>query len=109
MKKYSILDKDIQTDSFNIRANYEYIEIKSGITRRTVQTLAGYTVTNKAIVKIREFKNIGNIIDDSVLAGGDLTRVDNISFDIEDTTEFAIQARALAVKMPFPRLNNMLI
>jgi len=98
LEKYSILDKDIQTDSFNIRANYEYLEIKSGNSTKSVRELVGYTVTNKAIVKIRELEDIGNIIDDTILAGGDSTRVDNINFNIDDTTAFGDQARGLAVK-----------
>ena len=93
-----LLDKDIQTDSFNIRANYEYVDIKSDISKRTVQNLVGYTVTNNVVIKIRELQDVGNIIDDTVLSGGDSTRVDNISFDIEDTAEFGDQARGLAAK-----------
>ena len=108
LKKYSILDRDIQTQSFNIRSNYEYVEIKSGISTRTIQKLIGYTVTNKVIIKIRKLTDIGVIIDDTVLSGGDLTRVDNITFDIEDTTVFQDQARVIAVQNAdlHKKLNN---
>jgi uncharacterized protein YggE len=48
-------------------------------------------------VKVREIEKAGEVIDAVVAAGGDLTRVNNVSFDIEDKTPYYEQARTIAM------------
>ena len=48
-------------------------------------------------MKIRDLAAIGIIIDDVALAGGDLTRINGISFTVEDPSLYMTQARELAV------------
>ena len=92
LKDNGIADKDIQTQQFSIQPVTQYIEDQ----QRTIIT--GYRVTNIVIAKIRQLDKAGTIIDAVATAGGNLTRVDNISFSIEDPTPYYDQARADAIK-----------
>ena len=89
VKAHGLTDADIQTRSFNIWPRYDYIE-------RT-QVLAGYTVSNTASIKIRDLDDVGPIIDDVANAGGDATRINGISFTVEDPEPFMQDLRAAAV------------
>ena len=98
VKAHGIEDSDVQTQSFNIWPRYEYPEEISGGVRTNRQVLVGYTVSNTAIVKIRDVNAVGTIIDDAAEAGGDATRINNVSFSIEDPKPFTTQLREDAVK-----------
>ena len=90
VKARGLTDADIQTSSFNIWPRYDYVE--------GVQTLAGYRVSNTATIKMHDLDNVGDIIDDVAEAGGDATRIDGISFTVEDPTPFMADLREAAVK-----------
>jgi uncharacterized protein YggE len=47
--------------------------------------------------KIRDIDNAGSIIDAVVKAGGDLTRIDSISFSIDDPSAYFGEAREKAM------------
>ena len=49
------------------------------------------------VAKIREIAKTGSIIDVVAKAGGDFTRIDNISFSIEDPSPYRNQARDKAM------------
>ncbi len=98
VKAHGIEDSDMQTQSFNIWPRYEYPEEISGGVRTNRQVLVGYTVSNTAIVKIRDVDAVGTIIDDVAEAGGEATRINNIRFSIEDPKPFTTQLREDAVK-----------
>ncbi|MEE8473090.1 MAG: SIMPL domain-containing protein, partial [Dehalococcoidia bacterium] len=59
--------------------------------------ITGYRVTNRVVAKIRKIGDVGVTIEAVATAGGDLTRVDSVSFTIDDPTPFNAQARELAV------------
>jgi uncharacterized protein YggE len=83
-------DNDISTSYFNIQPQYQYFERE--------QTLTGYRVTNTLTVEIRDLDLVGPVIDGAVEAGGNATRINNVSFTIEDGRALAEQARTLAVQ-----------
>lgn len=87
-----IEEKDIRTQFFNIQPEYTYNELE----RR--QEITGYRVTNTVNVKVRDLEAMGSLIDEVATAGGDLTRINSIRFTVEDTQQFAFQAREAAVK-----------
>ena len=87
-----IAEKDIRTRFFNIQPEYTYNELE----RR--QEIVGYRVTNTVNVKVRDLEAMGTLIDQVATAGGDLTRINSIRFTVEDTQQFASQAREAAVK-----------
>ena len=62
------------------------------------RVILGYDVTNQLTVKVRDVSSIGDIIDGTTEAGGDLTRFQGVSFTIEDTNALQDQARTAAVE-----------
>ena len=87
-----IKEKDIQTYRFSIQPVRRW-------DRQTEQEiLVGYRVSNMVLARIREIGKAGGIIDAVVEVGGDLVRIDSISFDIDDLTPFYEEARGEAVK-----------
>jgi uncharacterized protein YggE len=83
--------KDIQTQSFNIQQTTRY----DNNTQKTVVT--GYQVSNIVSAKIRTIDKVGPIIDAVAAAGGDLTRVNGVSFSVDQPDQYYSQARQLAV------------
>ena len=92
LRSNGVADKDIQTQQFSITSVTQYIEDQ----QRTIIT--GYRVTNVVITKIRQLGKAGTTIDAVAAAGGNLTRIDNISFSIDDPTPYYEEARANAIK-----------
>ncbi|HEY50271.1 MAG TPA: SIMPL domain-containing protein [Dehalococcoidia bacterium] len=84
-------EKDIQTQYFNIQRVTRWDE------REGREVVIGYRVTNMVMVKIREMGKVGAIIDAVATAGGDLTRIDGISFTVDDPSAYLDQARAKAM------------
>lgn len=97
VNEHGLEDEDVQTQSFNIWPEYVYPEIGSGEIRGRQPVLVGYTVRNTAVIKIRDIDAVGTIIDDVAEAGGDATRIEGISFSIEDPEPFMAQLREEAV------------
>ncbi|MBI4299690.1 MAG: SIMPL domain-containing protein [Chloroflexi bacterium] len=90
LKVNGVADKDIKTQQLSIYP-YENRGPNGAITEK------GYQVTNIVSAKIRDVQKAGLIVDAVTAAGGDLTRLDGISFTIEAPTQFQNQAREKAV------------
>ena len=84
-------EDDIRTARFSINPRYEYL-------RDGEQELLGFQVTNTLNVTLRDLNATGDIVDRAVTAGGDLTRVQSVSFQIEDMTALEEEARVLAIQ-----------
>jgi hypothetical protein len=81
--------KDIQTQRFNV---YPYSERNiKGVEEK------GFQVSNVVVAKIRKIDDVAEIIDAVVLAGGDLTRVESLTFTVDDPSPFEAQAREKAM------------
>ena len=98
LASHEVEDRDIQTRFFNISPRYEYPEVLESGVRIRRQVLVGYNVNNSAVVKIRDLDTVGTIIDDVATAGGDATRINGISFTIEDPRPLMTQLREQAVQ-----------
>ena len=83
--------KDIQTQYFNIHRVTRWDSDKQQ------EIVIGYRVTNIVTAKIRDMDKIGSIIDAVAVAGGDLTRIDNVAFSVEDPAEYQQEAREKAI------------
>ena len=81
--------KDIQTGYFYVTQRLNYSSYESNI--------IGYTVTNMLTVKIRDVNKTGDIINSAVAAAGDIVRISNLSFSVEDPSGVYKQAREKAV------------
>jgi uncharacterized protein YggE len=86
-----IASKDIQTSYFSVQVVTRY----NPDTQQNETT--GYMVTNLVVVKIRNITNVGPIVDSVVAAGGDLTRINDLSFTVEDPTPYQTEARNQAM------------
>jgi uncharacterized protein YggE len=86
-----VAEKDIQTQYFSIRRITKWDRVKEE------EVVTGYRVTNMVTAKIRDIDKAGSIIDAVAKAGGDLTRIDNISFSVDDPSEYYEEARQKAM------------
>ena len=94
----NIDDNDIQTTNFSIYPIYEYPEIITPGKNTRTQTLVGYRVNNSISVKIRNIESTGTVIDEVTNVGENAIRINNISFDRENTDEFINELRKQAVE-----------
>ena len=94
VKAHGLSAAVIRTTSFNIRPEYHYEEIVeedgSYVSKRK---LVGYVVSNFASIKVRDLDAVGPVIDDVAEAGGDLARINGISFTVEDPKPFMEELR----------------
>jgi uncharacterized protein YggE len=86
-----VADKDIQTQYFSIYQVTRWDDTKNE------EIVIGYRVTNMVTAKIRDIEKAGPTIDAVAAAGGDYTRINNISFSVDDPTPYYEQARQKAV------------
>ena len=98
VKAHGLDDKDVQTRSFNIWPQYEYPEVVELGQRTRKQVLVGYRVSNTASIKVRDMGDVGQIIDDVADAGGDATRINGVSFTVEDPKPLMTGLRKAAVE-----------
>ncbi len=79
---------NVQTVSYNITPQYDYIEGE--------QRFRGYQVTNAITVQTTNIQQIGAIIDTAVQNG--VNRVSNIQFTVADEQKYYEQALSLALE-----------
>ncbi|MBI2957786.1 MAG: SIMPL domain-containing protein [Chloroflexi bacterium] len=92
LKSGGVKDVDIQTQRFSITPVTQYFE------KENRQRIVGYRVNNTVVAKIRQLDSVGSLIDAAAQAGGDLIRIDGISFTIDDIAAVEAQARDMALK-----------
>jgi uncharacterized protein YggE len=91
LKANGVADKDIQTRYFSINKVTRWDD------KGSTEIVLGYRVSNTVTVKVRALDRMGAVIDAVVEAGGDLTRINSISFTVEDTTAYEKEARDKAM------------
>ena len=90
-------ERDIQTHNFNVRPQYEWIEVDENGRRTNRRELVGYEVSNSLTAKIRDLDSVGDLIDKVIAAGGDATRFNGLRFTVEDTSDLMSELREKAV------------
>ena len=103
LRGLDVEDEDIATTFFNIQPEYTFDQITETLANgerinRSERRLVGYRVTNTLSVTIRDLDNLGTIIDATVDAGGDATRLNGISFNVDDGLALEVEARTLALQ-----------
>jgi uncharacterized protein YggE len=83
--------KDVQTRFFNINRITRWDD------KGQVEIVIGYRVSNMVTAKIRTVDKTGDVIDAVAVAGGDLTRIDSISFTVDDPAALTKEARDKAM------------
>lgn len=91
LRAAGVAEDDIRTSYFSINPRYQYL-------REGEQQLLGFQVTNTLSVTVRDLNATGDIVDRAAAAGGDLTRVNSVTFRIEDTTALEREARISAIQ-----------
>jgi uncharacterized protein YggE len=92
LKTNGVADKDIQTQWYSISPVTKWDD------KTNEQITTGYSVTNMVTAKIRDITKAGTIIDAVTDAGGNLTRINGISFTVNDPTAYNNQAREKAMQ-----------
>ncbi|WP_160689151.1 SIMPL domain-containing protein [Clostridium sp. C2-6-12] len=85
--KIGVLPRYIQTQNYNIRTNYDYIDGK--------QVFRGYEVSNDLKVYIRNLELAGEIIDTAVKGGAN--NVEGIRLIVSDQTTYYYESLRLAL------------
>jgi uncharacterized protein YggE len=91
LKDSGVAPKDIQTQYFSVNQVTSWDEVTRQI------KVDGYQVSNTVTAKVRVLDKAGTIIDAVAAAGGNFTRINGISFSIEDPMPYYQQAREKAI------------
>ena len=81
-------ESEINTDSINIYANYDYSD--------NTEVIVGYTARNSLSVRTTDIDNVGALIDAAFAAGANT--LDNVQFTVQDDTQAREQALTMAVE-----------
>jgi len=91
LKDNGVAEKDIQTKYFSVYPIIRWNDEKNE------EVITGYRVSNTVTAKVRDIEEIGTIIDVVIEAGGDLIRINNIEFSVDDTSVYHGEAREEAM------------
>ena len=83
-----VQESEINTDSINIYANYDYSD--------NTEVIVGYTARNSLSVRTTDMDNVGSLIDAAFVAGANT--LDNVQFTVQDDTQAREQALTMAVE-----------
>lgn len=103
LKANGVEDKDIKTQSYDLTPRYQHFPCdndilpigSNGSKSCLPPTIVGYTITQTASVKIRNFEKIGKILSGVIENGAN--SVSQLYFAIDDETDLQNQARAKAI------------
>jgi uncharacterized protein len=87
-----IEEKDIKTTHYSISQVTRWDNIKQE------SVVTGYRVSNMISVKIRDVEKAGAVIDAVTAAAGDNTRINGISFSVDNPEQYYAEAREKAVE-----------
>jgi uncharacterized protein len=88
LKAHGIQERDIQTTEFSINPVTD-----NGNPPKIVR----FRTRNGLSAKLRDLQAAGAVIDAAVQAGGDATRIENISFSFADPSNLFVEARKRAI------------
>jgi uncharacterized protein YggE len=91
LRAHGVAAKDLQTSDLQIQPNYRYPNGDG------TPVLDGYVVTESLTAQLRDLGRAGDVITAATAAGGNASRVDGISLDLEGTGKLVSAARVKAV------------
>lgn len=95
LKSKGIDTKDIKTQSYDVQPRYQYYNCSKDTGVCPPAEIVGYSITQTALVKIRDFAKIGDTLSGVVDKGAN--SVSGLSFTIDDPTAVQNDARAEAI------------
>jgi uncharacterized protein len=90
LKRAGVEDRDIQTSSVNLNAEYRYPENQP-------PQLTGYTATNSGTIRFRDIRNSGKILDALVSQGANQINGPNLTIDKPEGALDEARAKAVAI------------
>lgn len=96
LKALGVAEDDIVTTSFNIHPQTTWVEVSDSLGRHSEPRIIGYVVSNSVQVTVRDIDGLGEVVDSAAEAGGNLIRVNSISFTVADPSEFGEEIRQAA-------------
>lgn len=96
IRNLGVADDDIVTTSFNIYPQTVWVEVNDEFGRHSEPRITGYTVTNNVEVTVRDIDLLDEVIDSAAERGGDLIRVNSVSFTVADPAAHGEETRRLA-------------
>jgi uncharacterized protein YggE len=95
LKAQKIDSQDIKTQNYSLEPRYQYCSYVAGKTCPPPE-IVGYSLTQTASVKIRDFSKISDILSGVVASGAN--SVSQLSFKVDDSTSLENQARTEAIQ-----------
>lgn len=103
IKEQGVDAKDIKTENFSIDPRYQYYDCSQRMTVSSGSTptpcpppdIVGYTITQSASVKVRDFAKIGDIM--GTLSQKGANSVSQLSFTLDDPIKSETEARTKAI------------
>jgi len=89
LKRAGVADRDIQTSSVNLNAEYRYPENQA-------PQLVGYTASNTVTIRFRDIRNSGKILDALVAQGANQINGPNLTIDKPEAALDEARAQAIA-------------
>jgi uncharacterized protein YggE len=89
LKRAGVADRDIQTSSVNLNAEYRYPENQS-------PQLVGYTASNQLTIKFRDIGSSGKILDALVSQGANQINGPNLTIDKPEAALDEARTKAIA-------------
>lgn len=84
-----VAEEDVQTTRFSVQPNFDF--------QNGEQILRGYIVENTVTARIRSIDDTGDLIDGALEVGGNLARVQELRFTIDDPSALEDEARQAAM------------
>ncbi len=102
VKSRQVESKDIKTIGYNVEPRQQYFPCPGGGIAEFEKNvcpppeIAGYTITQQVLVKVRDFQTIGDLLAGVVERGAN--SVSQLSFEVDDPTAVQNEAREEAIK-----------
>lgn len=96
IRDLGVSDDDIVTTSFNIYPQTIWVEVNDSLGRHSEPRITGYTVNNTVEVTVRDIDLLDEVIDSAAERGGDLIRVNSVSFTVANPEQHGAETRQLA-------------
>ncbi len=90
LKRAGVEDRDIQTSSVNLNAEYRYPDNQA-------PQLTGYTASNQVTIRFRDIRNSGKILDALVAQGANQIDGPNLTIDQPEAALDEARAKAVAI------------
>lgn len=96
LEQGGVADKDIQTSNVSIDPDYS-----------STGAITGYVMTNTLTANLHNFSTAGSVIDALTAAAGNATRLDSLTFSLQDPRAIEDQARTDAVHQAVSHARSM--